>query len=460
MVKRDTQFVCQECGSATPRWQGRCTVCNAWNSLVEEATVSATQVQAFAQPTKAPVALNQITPQPERLLMTHMPEFDRLMGQGLVSGSVILLGGEPGIGKSTLSLQLASRLCQSNEASVLYVSGEESERQIYQRAQRLGVNSSTLFLFCEINIQTIVKVIREKQPQVVILDSIQVVFHPDMPSSAGSINQVRQCAWELINLAKELDIVVVLIGHITKDGGLAGPKVLEHMVDVILFFEGDRNQKYRLLRCFKNRYASTDEMGLFEMGKTGLTEVVQITDLFIDQDTLANPGSMVVPVLQGGRVMLIEVQALVVNSGYGMAKRTFTGVDTSRANLLIAAMEKAGKFRLSTKDIFLNIIGGLKIAEPAMDLGIVLAIMSSGMDRPLQTRMAVVGEVGLTGEVRSVPNIEKRLSDVDKMGFTHCILPHTNAVKSFKTNLQLIYVKTIREAIQAFLDISKTQKPQ
>lgn len=446
------QFVCNNCGSVSLRWHGQCLSCQAWNSLVQDEQIKVKSIVPSRKTNKEPIPLVDVKILSENIIPTDIIELDRVLGKGLVEGSVILLGGEPGIGKSTLALQAAQHISAVNKNPILYVSGEESEQQIFMRSKRIGQNSSNLLVLCEIDVISIRKTIERQAPKVVILDSIQVIHHRDIPSTAGSVNQVRQCAWELISIAKEKNISIIIIGHITKDGTLAGPKVLEHMVDIILFFEGDRNQKYRLLRCFKNRYSNTDEIGLFEMTQVGLTQVNQIADLFIDSETLSNPGSMVVPILQGCRVMLVEVQSLVVDSGYGMAKRTFTGVDPGRANMIIAAMEKSGRFKLVSKDIFLNIIGGLKVSEPGLDLGIVLAIVSSIIEKPLSERMGVIGEVGLTGEIRSVTHLEKRVLELEKMGFTHCILPSVNKRSFPSTKIEPIFVKNVNEAIAYFLD--------
>jgi len=309
-----------------------------------------------------------------------------------------------------------------------------------------------LLVYSELDIIEILKAIKKISPQVIILDSIQVVYHRDLPSTVGSVNQVRQCANDLIQVIKEINAVGIIIGHITKDGTLAGPKVLEHLVDCILFFEGERHQKYRLLRCFKNRFANTQEIGIFEMGAKGLIEISQSAELFIDDMTLQSPGSMVVAVMEGSRVLLVEVQALVVDSGYGLAKRTFSGVDLNRANLMIATLEKKLKIKLSTKDIFLNIIGGLKIKEPALDLGIVLAIISSIREKPLEKKIGVIGEVGLTGEIRAVSNIEKRLNEFDKLGFTECIIPAQNKLEPSETRkIKPIFVKNVIEASRIFM---------
>lgn len=453
MAKTSVQFVCKNCGAASSRWQGQCTTCFAWNTLIEEKVEStpSSLLHPVRNPKKKePVRLSTVTLQAEENISSGLEEFDRLMGGGFVRGSVSLLGGEPGIGKSTLVIQIAQKLAAKG-LKVLYVTGEESVQQIFLRSQRIGANPDNLYVYAEVNIKRIVDCIRQNEPDFIILDSIQVVYHPDIPSVSGSVNQVRQCSTELINLIKEHNLVGILIGHITKEGQLAGPKVLEHLVDVILYIEGERDQKYRFIRCFKNRYFNTQEVGIFEMTETGLTPVSNPSGLFIDEVTLSSPGSAVAAVAEGTRVLLVEVQALVVDSGYGMAKRTFLGVDSNRANLLITAMEKILGVKLSAKDIILNVVGGLKVTEPALDLAIVLAMMSSLYNQPLKPRSGVFGEVGLTGELRAVTLVEKRLTELKKMGFTHIILPEKNAASVKTKNGNIMMAAVISDAIrQAF----------
>ena len=400
-----------------------------------------------------PVSIHSVILKPEEYQSTGISECDHVLGKGLVRGSVTLLGGEPGIGKSTLALQIAQNVANQG-LKVLYISGEESVSQIYLRAHRLGHNSENLLVFSESNILDIVKAIEHEKPDLVILDSIQVVFHPEIPSIAGSVNQVRQSANELIGVIKERHLFGLLIGHITKDGSLAGPKVLEHLVDVVLFLEGDRTQQYRVLRSFKNRYASTHEIGIFDMKPQGMQPIVNPSELFIDENTLSHPGSVVSGVSEGSRVILVEIQALVVESGYGMAKRTFLGVDANRANVMIATVEKNLGLILSSKDIILNIVGGFKTSEPALDLGIILAMISSLKEHAMKKRVGVMGEIGLTGEVRAIPNADKRLLELDKMGFTGCILPYKNKVVLSKTvTIQPFYVKTLQEAMALYLSL-------
>ena len=448
-MKKETTFICKSCEQSFPRWYGKCPNCDAWNSLSEEMVFAPTKFHHVKRQKREPVPLTAINNFDEEILSTEILEVDRVLGKGLVVGEVLLLGGEPGIGKSTLALQIAKNLAKRGK--VLYVSAEESIKQLALRAKRLGINSDQLLVYNEYNVLEIIKVIKKENPLLVIIDSIQVVYHPDIPSMSGSINQVRHSANEIISVVKELNLIGVLIGHITKDGSLAGPKVLEHLVDAILYFEGERNQKYRLLRCFKNRFASTEEIGIFEISEHGLLEVKQPSELFIDEHTLFSPGSMVVAVMEGSRVFLVEIQALVVDSGYGMAKRTFAGVDLNRSNLMIATLEKKLGVKLFNKDIFLNIIGGIKINETGLDLGIILAIMSSLYEKPLGKKIAAIGEVGLTGEVRPVQNIEKRLNELAKMGFEECFVPEQNKIKNSAIKIKPIFVNNIKQAIEFFL---------
>ena len=424
LINQKSTFKCIKCETVFPTWQGQCSNCLEWNSIeevTEIVTKKKTQKQSAAND---PINLTSLKITHEDVLPTKLKEFDNVLGGGLVKGSTILLGGEPGIGKSTISLQIANQVAL-NSQKVLYVTGEESLSQLYFRAQRLEVETDNLFVISENNIIAIVNTIKKFKPDLVIIDSIQVVYHPDVDSVAGTVTQVRHCAGVLVDHLKKLNIIGIIIGHVTKEGNIAGPKVLEHLVDVILYFEGERSSYHRLLRSFKNRYFNTHEIGIFSMEKKGLISVKNPSELFLDQKTLDNPGSVVSAILEGNRIFLVEVQALVVNSGYGMAKRTFLGVDTHRANLLIAAMEKILGLPLGSHDIILNIVGGLSVKETALDLAIVCAIISSLKEIALPPKSVVVGEVGLTGEIRSISMMNKRLSEISKLGFKQCIFPKT-----------------------------------
>lgn len=443
------RYTCNSCGTIYASWQGQCNNCKEWSTIEQEAVSESPSERRYSShAANKPVPMETLTITREEVVSTTFLECDRVLGHGFVRGSVTLLGGEPGIGKSTLALQVAQKMA-SSDVSVLYISGEESLSQLCLRSKRCGVNPSNLFVLSETNIFTIIAAIKDQEPDVIILDSIQVLCHPDISSIPGSVNQVRQCASDIINIAKKHNIITLMIGHITKEGGLAGPKVLEHLVDVILYLEGDRNQQFRLLRSFKNRYSSTRELGIFEMKKDGLAEVSNPSSLFIDDDALHNPGSLISAVAEGSRIILVELQALVVDSGYGMAKRTFLGVDPNRCNLMIAAIEKILGLKLSSKDIILNIVGGIKITEPALDLALILAIVSSYYNISLPKNMAVFGEVGLTGEVRPVSFSEHRLTELKKLGFESCILPKKGS-KNIPSDMDIHLVTSIKDALQFF----------
>ncbi|MFT5171019.1 MAG: DNA repair protein RadA/Sms [Candidatus Marinamargulisbacteria bacterium] len=451
MAKELTLYRCLNCNTEYPKWLGKCEACDSWNSLSEEVIVKAAVRVGFRKTKTTPIAITDIQVEEREAIDPEVGELRQVLGQGFVVGSVTLFGGEPGVGKSTLALQLAQTIAQKGDV-VLYVSGEESLGQVQMRSRRIGKNGDQLLVLSETNILDILEAIEAFSPKVVILDSIQVVHHPDIPSLPGSVNQVRHCANQIISVVKDRGLVGILIGHITKEGSLAGPKVLEHMVDVILYLEGERNQKYRILRSYKNRFGTTDEIGVFAMQERGLVEVSQPSELFIEQSTLSSPGSIVSAVMEGSRVLLVEVQALVVKSGYGIAKRNFLGVNQNRANLMIATIEKILGLNLSQHDIFLNIIGGLKVSEPALDLSIVVAIISSFHEKAMNEKVAVMGEVGLTGETRAVPHFEKRLAELRKMGFTGCYLPEKNQKPSKKGNdITPYYVKNILDVARLFL---------
>ncbi len=423
MAKTFIHYECQSCAAISPSWQGQCGGCKEWNTLLEQSFREKGQAKVARQMSKKqPILLKDVRQGKEDTYKTGINELDNLLGVGFVKGSVTLLGGEPGIGKSTLSLQLAQKMANAGR-KVMIVSGEESESQIQYRSRRLGENPESLMVYAQTDMEAIITALHTYTPDLVILDSIQVVHHSDSSGVDGSISQVRYCAQQLIQWVKSQESIGIIIGHITKDGHIAGPKVLEHMVDVILYLEGERNQHYRLLRSYKNRYSSTNDVAIFEMKKEGLIEVLQPSELFIDDATLSSPGSVVAPILEGSRVILVEVQALAVKSNFGMAKRNVVGVDAHRATLMIATLEKILGIQLSTHDVFLNIIGGLKVKEPGLDLAIVYAIMSSILDKPLGRKVGMIGEVGLNGECRAVPQMKKRLVELEKMGFDACVLP-------------------------------------
>lgn len=402
---------------------GQCAQCGEWNSIIEHRHHAKSANNHLRKGPQSPVKITAIDKKEiEHSYPTTIKELDRVLGKGFIKGSVTLLGGEPGIGKSTLSLQLSSALAKQ-DLNVMIITGEESVQQIHFRAQRLDALHPSLSVYSETNMAEIIRTLQETQPDVVILDSIQVMVHPDLSASPGTVGQVRHSATEFINWVKDNHAVGLIIGHITKEGGLAGPKALEHLVDVILYFEGERTQLFRLLRCYKNRYASTQEVGIFEMKQQGLVEITNPSELFVGEHELAQPGSVISAITEGNRVLIIEIQALVVSSGFGMAKRNFVGVNINRANLISATLEKIVSIPLHTKDIFLNIIGGLKVDEPSLDLAIVLAMVSSYHDRALGNKIAAIGEIGLTGEIRPVPRLEQRLLELSKMGYKQCYIP-------------------------------------
>ncbi|WP_456427132.1 DNA repair protein RadA [Rhodocaloribacter sp.] len=427
MAKPRTRYVCRECGQVSPQWMGKCPSCDAWSSLVEE--VAPTPVKARvgravgARGGARPARLAEVTLGEEPRLRTGVSEFDRVMGGGIMRGSVTLVAGDPGIGKSTLMTELGKHL---PERRLLYVTGEESPRQVKLRARRLGVDGDAFFLFPETNVEAIVGAAREMEPDLMIVDSIQTLFRPDLESAPGSVSQVRESAASLIHLAKQIDLPTFLVGHVTKDGAIAGPRVLEHMVDTVLYLEGDRHHAYRILRAVKNRFGSTNEIGVFEMRAGGLAEVTNPSAIFLSQRSYGVSGSTVVCALEGTRPLLVEIQALVTPSSYASPQRTATGFDNRRLQMLLAVLEKREGLRLSSHDVFVNVAGGVRLTEPAVDLGILVAVASSFHDVPTDTGTVLIGEVGLGGEVRTVSQIEARLKETAKLGFERALVPEHN----------------------------------
>ena len=452
--KTKVQYVCQACGHVSARWMGRCNECGEWNSLVEEQVVS--RPQRAGKPEResaAPTTLTEIEASTYERISVRSREFNRVLGGGMVPGSLILLGGDPGIGKSTLMLQEGVALA-SKDFPVLYVSGEESAAQTKLRAQRLGLDSPHLYVVSETDLYELLAHIERLKPRMVIVDSIQTIYRAEFQSSPGSVGQVRSCAFEFFRLAKQESVPVVLIGHVTKEGYIAGPKVLEHMVDVLLQFEGDRDHFYRVLRSVKNRFGSTRELGIFEMSETGLQEVRNPSALFLQQRHADISGSAVICTLQGTRPFLVEIQALVSTANYGLPQRNATGVDTRRLALLLAVLEKRVGFRLSANDIFVNAAGGARVDEPSGDLGILVAIASSFKDAVVEPHTVFIGEVGLGGEIRAVAQIEKRLHEAAKLGFKKALIPKFNA-KNLKLNgaMTLVKVDRVEEALEACLSV-------
>lgn len=448
-----TVFYCQECGTQTLKWMGRCPGCGAWNSLQEE-TVESTPRGQREHPRwerNKPLPITEIKPGANIRTRTENREFDRILGGGIVEGSLVLVGGEPGIGKSTLLLQVSNAL-SSREKTVLYVSGEESVQQSKIRAERLGASSPGLYLVSETNLDLILEYINEVNPSLVVIDSIQTVFKPEISSAPGSISQVRECAARLLVTAKSRGFAIILIGHVTKSGAIAGPRVLEHMVDTVLYFEGDRHHAFRILRAVKNRFGSTDEIGIFQMEEDGLKGVKNPSELFLSQRESGLTGSVVVPCLEGKRPILVEIQALVSHSGLAVPRRRATGLDWNRVLMLMAVLERRGGLRLQDKDVFINVVGGVKVSEPSADLGIVLAVTSNVKNSPVDPATVVMGEVGLGGEIRGVNRITQRLKEAAKLGFERAVIPEKNRdeIGKFK-GLEIMTVKNIRQAMKALL---------
>lgn len=445
---KNNVFFCQECGYESSKWVGQCPACKAWNTMVEEIVDKKSSV-THRQITEVQVAkLNDVQSSSEKRMDTHIEELNRVLGGGIVPGSLVLVGGDPGIGKSTLLLQTCKSL-SDQKIAVLYISGEESLQQIKMRADRIGIFSDEMTLLCETNLDLIQGVIEERKPQVVVIDSIQTMFRENVNSAPGSVSQVREATSVLMRLAKERGIAIFVVGHVTKEGTVAGPRVLEHMVDTVLYFEGDRYASYRILRAVKNRFGSTNEIGVFEMCQSGLREVPNPSEYMLDGKPKNASGSIVVCTMEGTRPLLVEIQALVCHSAFGMPRRTAAGVDYNRVNLLMAVLEKNVGVRLADQDAYINIAGGMKVSEPATDLGLVLAIISSFRNRPIAEDMICFGEVGLSGEVRSVNMVEQRIAEAHKLGFKQCILPKVCMKNIQKPDGMLLKgVENVREALE------------
>lgn len=448
MGRGKVSFFCGECGYETGKWLGRCPACGAWNSFCEAPVhKSAPKTSSFLSADQTAEPLTGALGAAEERFPGYSEEFDRVLGGGLVPGSVVLLGGAPGIGKSTLLLQLAAFVA-ANYGLVLYVSGEESRQQVQMRAQRLDISSERLFFLAETDLQSICSSIEELSPVLVIIDSIQTTYHPDLSLTPGSVGQLRQCTAELVRLAKLRNFSCFLVGHVTKEGTLAGPRVLEHMVDVVLSFEGERRQNLRLLRAVKNRFGATDEVAVFAMGEEGLREVENPSALFLAERNGGLPGSVVVAALEGTRPILVEIQALVCPAVYGSPRRAATGVEYNRVVLIAAVLEKRVGLALGSQDIYVNVVGGLKVVEPAADLGIALALASSYRNVAVDSGMVVSGEIGLTGEVRTVGFMEQRLKETERLGFQQVLVPARNMnLQSKYQKLKFTGVKTVRDAL-------------
>ena len=449
MAKAKTVFYCTNCGNETAKWQGRCSACGAWNTIeehIEKPTPVKCRSAAIGGAHK-PQLLSQVTSDTEIRFSTGMGELDRVLGGGAVAGSLVLVGGAPGIGKSTLLLQICNSLCAGRK--VLYVSGEESERQLKLRAVRLGVAPEELYILSETRLSDILEAIQDIQPDILIADSIQTLYNEENESAPGSVSQVKDCTMSMMTISKSLGITVFVVGHINKDGNIAGPKVLEHMVDCVLYFEGDPNTSYRLLRAAKNRFGSTNEIGVFEMLDTGLKEVPNPSQMLLAGRPEGASGTCVACVMEGTRPVLAEVQALVSKTSFNVPRRTADGFDFNRAALLLAVTEKRAGMKLSLFDAYINVIGGLRLEEPGADLPVVLAVASSYRDQAIPDDLVAIGEVGLTGEIRSVSHMNQRLQEISRLGFKKCIIPRGGAEKlEIPKGLEIYRVKNIHEAIE------------
>ncbi|MEI3224898.1 MAG: DNA repair protein RadA [Lachnospira sp.] len=456
---RTTAFFCKECGYESAKWSGQCPSCKAWNTFVEEPVVKEKNVKGIVNinakyhetagvKKAAPVRLSSVTAADTDRIKTDICELDRVLGGGIVEGSLVLVGGDPGIGKSTLLLQMCYNLAK-NGNSVLYISGEESLGQIKLRAQRVGEASDNLMVLCETSLDTIENVLENVKPQIVVIDSIQTMYREEVGAAPGSVSQVRETTAVLMQLAKGLNISIFIVGHVTKEGVVAGPRMLEHMVDTVLYFEGDKNAAYRILRSVKNRFGSTNEIGVFEMCQEGLAEVANPSEYMLTGRPEEASGSVVVCLLEGTRPILVEIQALVCDSNFGMPRRTAAGADYNRVNLLMAVLEKRAGIHLSGSDAYVNIAGGMKLNEPAMDLGIVMALVSSFRNRPMMENTIVFGEVGLAGEVRAVSQPQIRINEAVKLGFGNCILPQVCLKNIKKTDkINLIGISSVKDAVK------------
>lgn len=448
MAKVKSKYVCQNCGYETAGYLGKCPECGSWGSFVEELSTPVekkTEVEVFD--TTPPMTLDEIEMNSEIRMSTNISEFDRVLGGGIVQGSLVLIAGDPGIGKSTILLQTSGELCNAGK-KVLYISAEESASQIKLRAERLGVKSNTLFIYPQTNLELIKKHIESMKPDLVIVDSIQAIYTSMIQSSAGSVSQIRECCNMLMHIAKSQNISIIVIGHVTKEGNIAGPKVLEHMVDTVIQFEGDKTKTYRILRSIKNRFGNTSEVGIFEMSASGLTEVVNPSELFLKEyNQTQTPGSTIIVTSEGTRPLLVEIQALVGTTPYPAPRRIANGVDTGRVLQILAVLEKRIGLNLSKQDVYVNVIGGIDVNEPAADLGIALAIVTCVRDVVFDPETAIIGEIGLSGEIRAVNHIEKRINEAQKLGFKRIIIPELNDVQEEFKGIQIVKVKRILEAI-------------
>ncbi len=447
MVRTKTVFVCQSCGYQFPKWLGRCPDCTAWNTLIEERVIKKRKVPAVIKESASPQPISSLSKGEEDRLSTEIGELDRVLGSGIVLGSTVLVGGDPGIGKSTLLLEAMGRLANKG-CRVLYISGEESSRQIKLRGERIGVTSDNLFVYSETMIERVLESVDAIKPGVLVIDSIQSVYTEGLESSPGSVSQVREAAAQLINYTKEKEIPLFLIGHVTKEGSIAGPKVLEHMVDTVLYFEGEKGHPYRILRAVKNRFGSVLEIGVFEMKDAGFEEVKNPSVLFLEERPVDASGSVVVSSIEGTRPILVEIQSLVCPTVFGMPRRTVVGVDHNRVAIMLAILEKKAGLKLANHDVFLKVTGGIRLEEPAIDLGIAVSIASNFLDKTIDSKTLVFGEIGLAGEIRTVNQVELRVKEAKTLGFTRCLLPK-DSLKGLRVDgsLDIIGVSSIKEAM-------------
>lgn len=447
MAKVKSKYVCQNCGYETAGYLGKCPECGAWSSFVEEITGADAKLSVDLPDKNPPMKLSEIEMNTEIRTSTGISEFDRVLGGGIVQGSLVLIAGDPGIGKSTILLQTSGELCKANK-KVLYVSAEESASQIKLRAERLQVKSDNLYIYPQTNFELIKKHIEEMKPDLVIVDSIQAIYTSTIQSSAGSVSQIRECCNSLMSLAKTNNVSIIVIGHVTKEGNIAGPKVLEHMVDTVIQFEGDKYKTYRILRSIKNRFGNTSEVGIFEMGAKGLSEVLNPSELFLKEySQTQTPGSTIIVTSEGTRPLLVEIQALVGTTPYPTPRRVANGVDVSRVLQILAVLEKRIGLNLSKQDVYVNVIGGIDVSEPAADLGIALAIITCVRDVVFDSHTAIVGEIGLSGEIRAVNHIDKRINEAQKLGFKRIIIPAANEVQDEIKDIEVLKVQRIIEAI-------------
>ena len=449
VIKSKTIFVCEKCGKKSAKWLGKCPTCNSWNTFIEERGSKYTET---VNNSNKPVLLANLKVSEERRYVTGISEFDRVLGGGAVPGSLVLVGGDPGIGKSTILLQIAARLAQTGK--VVYISGEESLSQIGIRAKRLGINADDLYLFCETDIEMILYYLKEISPEVVIVDSIQTAVCRDVDSAPGSMVQIRETTAKLMHYAKTNEICVFVIGHVTKEGTLAGPKVLEHMVDTVLYFEGDRHQSFRILRTVKNRFGSTNEVGIFEMRDSGLKEIKNPSAVFMNHNKTRNvPGSAVVASIEGTRPILVEIQALTTPTSFGMPRRMTAGVDHNRVSLIMAVLEKRVGLNIASFDAYVNVVGGVKVVEPAVDLAVATALASSFKDKLVQNDMVIIGEIGLTGEIRQVSAVDARLKEACNLGFKKALIPDIKLAKNqYYDMLDIHVVDNLSAALEIALE--------